>query len=70
MCAMATTLPTITVTDAQAQRLLAAFGTADNYKKWLKIQLVRYVLNVEAQKAYDQHVSAGLTEFGLTTSDV
>jgi uncharacterized NAD(P)/FAD-binding protein YdhS len=40
-------LPTFTVTDAQAQRLLAAFGSVDNYKAWLKEQLVRYVVDHE-----------------------
>lgn len=44
---MATTLPTLTVTDAQAQRMLAAYGTTDNYKAWLRSQIIDFV------KAYE-----------------
>lgn len=40
-------LPTLTVTDEQAQRLLAAFGSVENYKAWLKDALVMRVLDHE-----------------------
>jgi hypothetical protein len=42
-------LPTFTVTDAQAARLLAAFGSTENYKAWLKQQLTAYVLDKETE---------------------
>ena len=41
------TLPTITVTDAQAQRMLAAYGSVDNYKKWLTKQIIEFVIRTE-----------------------
>lgn len=41
-------LPTLTVTDAQATRLLAAFGTSAAYKEWLKNRLIEYVVEAEA----------------------
>jgi hypothetical protein len=45
------TLPTFTVTQAQADRLLAAFGSVENYQNWLKNQLVTFVLNKEMESA-------------------
>jgi hypothetical protein len=48
------TLPTLTVTQAQADRLLAAFGTVDQYKAWLKEQLINYVVSHESQATYQQ----------------
>lgn len=48
------TLPTITVTDAQAQRILATFGTATRYRNWLRRMLVAEVTTYEsAQLATD-----------------
>lgn len=61
---MAQTLPTLTVTDAQAQRLLAVFGTADEYRRWLKKQLVDYVLYVEANQLVEQHIAQGQQDLG------
>lgn len=56
---MATTLPTITVTDAQMTRLQAAFTDPNgvltptqNYKQWLIAQLINYVKVYETSK-YD-----------------
>jgi hypothetical protein len=46
-------LPTFTVTQAQADRLIAAFGSADAYKAWLKNQIVSYVVNKEMESAND-----------------
>jgi hypothetical protein len=43
-------LPTFTVTDAQAQRLLAAFGSVENYEEWLLRAIVGYVLSFEAEE--------------------
>ncbi len=41
-------LPTITVTQAQADRMLSAWGSAANYKTWLKQMIIDYVLSQEA----------------------
>lgn len=43
------TLPTLTVTDAQATRILTAFGTALAYKIWLRDAIVNYVIWSEGQ---------------------
>lgn len=59
---MATTLPTFTVQDATAQRLLAAFSgqkdengveltPANAYKRWLRDNLVSYVIAREKDSA-------------------
>ena len=40
-------LPTVTVTTPQAQRCLAAWGSADAYKSWLMAQVRCYVLDAE-----------------------
>lgn len=50
------TLPTLTVTQSQADRMLAAYApypgatqaeTIDAYKEWLRAQIVRYVSDTE-----------------------
>lgn len=41
------TLPTIEVTQTQADRMLAAYGSVENYKKWLKNQIVLFVTDKE-----------------------
>jgi hypothetical protein len=41
-------LPTITVTDDQAARLLAAFGSVPNYLTWLTDSLIDKVMQNEA----------------------
>lgn len=43
------TLPTLTVTQAQADRLLAAFGSTAAYKEWLKDALIGYVIHQETK---------------------
>lgn len=43
-------LPTLTVTQAQLDRLIAVFGDATQYKAWLRTQLVRAVLEHEAEQ--------------------
>lgn len=40
-------LPTLTVSDAQAARLMAAFGSVVDYKAWLRRQLVDHVTRYE-----------------------
>lgn len=47
------TLPTLTVTQAQADRLLAAFGSVANYKEWLKQNLIQYVIDYESMTDFD-----------------
>ena len=52
-------LPTLTVTDAQAQRMLAAYGSVDNYLEWLRSQIIEFVVSQEfiaAQKSFEQTV--------------
>lgn len=44
-------LPTITVTDAQAVRCLAAWGSVAAYKSWLQGQVVDYVKGAERAAA-------------------
>lgn len=43
------TLPTLTVTQAQLDRLVAVFGDAPSYKEWLRTELVKYVTEKEAE---------------------
>lgn len=43
------TLPTLTVTDAQATRMIAAFGSAEAYRTWLKEQIIDYVVAKELE---------------------
>lgn len=43
------TLPTLTVTDEQANRMLAAYGSVDEYTKWLKNSIIDYVISYEAK---------------------
>lgn len=52
------TLPTITVTDTQVQRLLNAYGSATAYKSWLREQIIAYVLATEASKRYADFAAA------------
>ena len=47
------TLPTLTVTQAQADRLLAAFGSQAAYKQWLKDNIIAFVVEHEAQATLD-----------------
>lgn len=64
-------LPTITVTDAQATRILNAFGDAATYRAWLRQSVRDYVLSKEAtairaeqQAKMDAAVAAINTELG------
>lgn len=45
------TLPTLTVTDAQATRLMAVFGDVPAYKAWLLRQLKAKVMEAEMAQA-------------------
>lgn len=44
------TLPTLTVTDAQANRMLAAWGSTGEYTNWLQDQIIEYVLRYEKRQ--------------------
>lgn len=44
------TLPTVTVTQTQADRMLAAYGSVAAYKQWLVKQIKEYVVYQEALK--------------------
>lgn len=65
------TLPTIEVTAAQAQRLLSVFETTDEYKKWLRNNLIDYVLSYEVnqqralhEQAYIETIEDGRADLG------
>lgn len=47
-------LPTLTVTDAQANRMLAAYGSVANYKLWLREKIIEHVLNEEEKQLAQQ----------------
>lgn len=49
------TLPTFTVTDAQAQRMLAAWGSVSEYRRWLREQIAMYVSTHEANQTRQQN---------------
>ena len=48
-------LPTITVTQENMDRLIATFGTAQNYKQELRIWIRERVTEFETRKTMDQH---------------
>lgn len=48
-------LPTLTVTQEQADRMLAAFGTVANYRTWLRNNIVSYVQAKELNALRIQH---------------
>lgn len=43
------TLPTLDVTQAQADRMMAAYGSVAGYRQWLKQQIIEYVVAAEAR---------------------
>jgi hypothetical protein len=47
------TLPTLTVTQVQADKIMAAFGTPAAYKAWLQEQVVQYVIQNEYRAKQD-----------------
>jgi len=51
-------LPTLTVTQAQADRMLATYGDVDTYKEWLRVQIIDFVLRAEARTLDEQHNTA------------
>lgn len=51
-------LPTLTVTQAQADRMLAAYGSAAGYRQWLKTAIINYVTVTEMANLRAQHQQA------------
>jgi len=48
-------LPTISINDqAKFDRVVAAFGTAENYRTWLRNQIIAEVGRVESKIILDQ----------------
>lgn len=47
-------LPTLTVTQAQADRMLAVFGTVEAYREWLRESIINHVLAEEEQVRVEQ----------------
>lgn len=43
-------LPTLTVTQTQADRMIAAWGSAAAYRAWLKEQIIAFVINYETEQ--------------------
>lgn len=54
------TLPTVTVTQAQADRMLAAYGDVAGYKRWLVESIKTYVVEQEAKKIQDAEYQRSL----------
>ena len=72
---MAVNLPTIQVTDAQAQRITAAFGTTEEYRKWLRRQVAERVIRYEnsartqaLQAELDANASQVLIDLGVAAA--
>jgi hypothetical protein len=58
-------LPTFTITQAQADRILAAFGSVQNYRDWLSSSVRDYVFQHERRQIlqeYDVELQAKLAE--------
>lgn len=57
-------LPTVTITDTQAARVLAAFGTIAKYRAWLRAQVTDAVRERERAAliaAKNAEITSGLT---------
>ena len=55
-------LPTVTVTDAQLAKCVAAFTDAAGYKAWLKAALLDEVQRREARRLDEEHNAAKKAE--------
>jgi len=60
---MATQLPTIKVTDSQAEQLLAIFGDVASYKEWLKRELRTKVIKKKRAEAAVAALAEADSEF-------
>lgn len=50
-------LPTLTVTQEQADRMIAAYGSVANYRAWLKQKIVAFVLDYEMAQQDQQYTA-------------
>jgi len=72
------TLPTLTVTQAQADRMLAAYGvpgetqaqTIDRYKAWLTKQITDFVIAYEDSQDVAAFLAAKATKADQTRTDL
>lgn len=63
-------LPTLTVTDAQASRITAAFGSVTAYKQWLKEKIIEHVLDFEDREFDSQYMEQRATRRAQAESDL
>ena len=63
-------LPTLTVSDTQLARLVAAFTDAAGYKAWLKAALLDEVQRREARRLDEEHNAAKAAVYYLRTVGV
>jgi hypothetical protein len=64
------TMPTIDVTQAQADRALAAFGSVANYKRWLADSVRDFVVNKERQAINLRHEQQRQAEIAQIEGDM
>lgn len=69
------TLPTVTVTQAQADRIVGAFGADQaeavaNYKVWLTRQVRDYVLDHTRRVLADARAASEAAEFATVLADL
>lgn len=62
-------LPTLTITQSQADRCLAAWGSVAAYKAWLKGQVAGYVVAKEAADRTAEIQAAVLARYPNTGVD-
>ena len=51
-------LPTFTVTSPQATRMLAAWGSVENYKLWLRRAIIQHVIDYEVSVIVNEYMTA------------
>ena len=64
------TMPTIDVTQAQADRALAAYGSVANYKRWLADSVREYVVTKERAAINLRHEQARQAEVAQVEADM
>ena len=64
------TMPTIDVTQVQADRALAAFGSVANYKRWLADSVRDYVVNKERAAINLRHETQRQAEIAQIEGDM
>lgn len=63
-------LPTIEVTQAQADRVLAAYGSVANYRAWLRRGVVDYVVQFEMEAFRASQQQAGIDKQAQIQSEM